>query len=68
MQRGRRIYRRQGVGHALEAIVHGNEDVLAPSGFQVRKDFPPAFGAFGLFHPDAEDVAAIGQNRAAARR
>ncbi len=58
LQRRRRIDGRQRLAHALEAIGHGDEDVLAAARLQVGEDLHPELRAFGLLDPDPEDVAA----------
>ena len=57
LQRGRRKHRRQRLGHALQAIGDGDQDVGHAPGLQIVEDLHPELGAFGAFDPQPENVA-----------
>ena len=44
------------LGKALQAVDHGDEDVLGASGLQLVYDAQPEFGALGLFDPNAKNL------------
>jgi len=46
-----------GLREALEAVDHGDEDILDAPVAQVAQDFRPEFGAFTGLKPKAQDVA-----------
>ena len=53
---GLRKNRIDGFRKALQAIDHGDENVLGAAGLQLVDDAQPEFGAFGLLDADAEDL------------
>lgn len=49
------------VGQALQAIGHGDRDVLAPSGLEFVEYLEPELGTLGLLNPQAQhDALAVG--------
>ena len=67
LERRHRIRGLERFRHALEPIGHGDENVLAAAGPEVREDLQPELRAFGLLNPDAEDVARASGSMANAR-
>ena len=55
---GLRKNRIDGFRKALQAIDHGDENILGAAGLQLVDDAQPEFGAFGLLDPDAENLLA----------
>lgn len=49
--------RADGLGQALQAVDHGNQDVPAPSGLEFIEDLEPELGPLGLLDPQAQHVA-----------
>ena len=45
-----------GLGKTLQAVDHGDENVLGPAGLQLIDNAQPEFGALGLFDPDAKNL------------
>ena len=63
LQRGGREHRRQRLGHALQAIGDGDQDVVHAAGLQVVEHLHPELGALGVLDPQPQDVArAVGQH------
>ena len=63
LQRSGREQGAQGLGHALETICQGNQDVVDPPGLHVVEHLHPELGFLGAFNPQAQDVAAaVGQH------
>jgi hypothetical protein len=50
------IGRADGLGQALQAVDHRDQDVLAAAGFEFVKDLEPEFGPLGLLDPQAQHV------------
>ena len=56
LQRGRREHRGQGLGHALQAVGDGDQDVSDAAGLEIVEDLHPELGALGVLDPQPEDV------------
>lgn len=66
LQGGRRKHGYQCLGHALQAVGDGDQDVGHATGLQVVEDLHPGLGALGALDPQSQDVAgAVGQDPSA---
>ena len=57
------VHRGRRLGHALQAVGHGDQDVIDAAGLQVVEHLHPELGPLGVLDPDPQDVArAVGQH------